>query len=112
MQVARLCRTLFQALQSEHQLGPKHELLLHVAALLHEIGLYVGISSHHKHSMYLILNSELFGSASGTCGWWRLSRGIIAGFPEADASALQHARPREPGHRGEALRDAPRRRQR
>jgi exopolyphosphatase/guanosine-5'-triphosphate,3'-diphosphate pyrophosphatase len=32
-----------------------------VAALLHEIGLYVSTGSYHKHTMYLINNSELFG---------------------------------------------------
>ena len=35
--------------------------LLHVAALLHEIGGYVSNRSHHKHSYYLIANSEIFG---------------------------------------------------
>jgi exopolyphosphatase/guanosine-5'-triphosphate,3'-diphosphate pyrophosphatase len=32
-----------------------------VAGILHEIGLFVSTASHHKHSMYLINNSELFG---------------------------------------------------
>jgi exopolyphosphatase/guanosine-5'-triphosphate,3'-diphosphate pyrophosphatase len=36
-------------------------VLLYVAALLHEIGLFVSQQSHHKHSMYLIHNSDLFG---------------------------------------------------
>jgi len=35
--------------------------MLYIAALLHEIGLYISYRSYHKHSMYLILNSELFG---------------------------------------------------
>jgi exopolyphosphatase / guanosine-5'-triphosphate,3'-diphosphate pyrophosphatase len=61
LHVARLSRTLFQALQGEHQLPPRYELILYVAAVLHEIGLFVSTSSHHKHSMYVILNSELFG---------------------------------------------------
>ena len=52
---------LFRELQAEHQLSARYELLLHVAALLHEIGSFVSNRSHHKHSMYLILNSELFG---------------------------------------------------
>jgi exopolyphosphatase/guanosine-5'-triphosphate,3'-diphosphate pyrophosphatase len=59
--VAKLCKILFQGLREEHHLEPRFELLLTVAALLHEIGLYVGPSGYHKHSMYLILNSELFG---------------------------------------------------
>lgn len=59
--VATLCRKLFADLQAEHQLEPKLELLLYLAALLHEIGMYINARSNHKHSMYLIRNSELFG---------------------------------------------------
>ena len=59
--VADLCKLLFTGLQGQHRLEPRHELLLVIAALLHEIGLYVGTSGYHKHSMYLILNSDLFG---------------------------------------------------
>jgi exopolyphosphatase / guanosine-5'-triphosphate,3'-diphosphate pyrophosphatase len=59
--VAELSRKLFQALREEHQLDRRHEIILYLAALLHEIGLYVSYQSNHKHAMYLIRNSELFG---------------------------------------------------
>jgi len=59
--VAGLSRTLFRQLQDEHELDERYELLLYVAALLHEIGQFVSTSAYHKHSMYLIYNSELFG---------------------------------------------------
>jgi len=59
--VADLARKLFIELQSEHQLESRMELLLYLAALLHEIGLYINVRSNHKHAMYLIRNSELFG---------------------------------------------------
>ena len=59
--VAELCRSLFAKLQDEHRLDPRHEIILYVAALLYEIGLFVSNRSYHKHSMYLIRNSELFG---------------------------------------------------
>jgi exopolyphosphatase/guanosine-5'-triphosphate,3'-diphosphate pyrophosphatase len=39
------------------------EVVLNVAALLHEIGLFISNRSYHKHSLYLIRNSELFGLA-------------------------------------------------
>jgi exopolyphosphatase/guanosine-5'-triphosphate,3'-diphosphate pyrophosphatase len=52
---------LFEALQSQHRLDARHRTTLELAAMLHEVGLFVGISSYHKHSQYLILNSELFG---------------------------------------------------
>jgi exopolyphosphatase/guanosine-5'-triphosphate,3'-diphosphate pyrophosphatase len=60
-QVAKLAGILFQGLREEHQLDPRYELLLRVAAVLHEVGLYISTGSYHKHSMYLIQNSELFG---------------------------------------------------
>lgn len=59
--VADLARTLYRALQSEHRMDARCETLLYVAALLHEIGLFVGLSGYHKHSQYLITHSELFG---------------------------------------------------
>jgi exopolyphosphatase/guanosine-5'-triphosphate,3'-diphosphate pyrophosphatase len=59
--VATLSSTLFHELREEHQLSPRAEVILCVAALLHEIGLFVSNRSYHKHSMYLIRNSELFG---------------------------------------------------
>lgn len=59
--VARLAKILFNQLDDLHRLDRRYELLLILAALLHEIGLFIGTSSYHKHSMYLISNSELFG---------------------------------------------------
>ncbi len=61
LHVATLACHLFKELVDEHELEPRYELILHVAAILHEIGLYVGNQSHHKHSYYLIVNSDLFG---------------------------------------------------
>jgi exopolyphosphatase / guanosine-5'-triphosphate,3'-diphosphate pyrophosphatase len=63
LHVGKLCLSLFRALQAEHQLDSRYELLLYLAGLLHEIGLYVSNRSYHKHSFYLIINSELFGLA-------------------------------------------------
>jgi exopolyphosphatase/guanosine-5'-triphosphate,3'-diphosphate pyrophosphatase len=60
-QVAELSLGLFDALSREHGLGPRARILLEVAALLHDIGTFIKASGHHKHSEYLILNSEIFG---------------------------------------------------
>ncbi len=60
-QVAELSVRLFRELQSDHQLTVRHERLLRVAAILHEVGLFINTRSHHKHSMYIIQNSDLFG---------------------------------------------------
>jgi exopolyphosphatase / guanosine-5'-triphosphate,3'-diphosphate pyrophosphatase len=59
--VATLARKLFTDLQEEHHLDQRMELILYLAALLHEVGLFINVRSNHKHSMYIIQNSELFG---------------------------------------------------
>lgn len=59
--VAELAVRLFDQLAPEHGLRPRHRLLLRVASLLHEVGGFVSNRSHHKHSYYLIANSEIFG---------------------------------------------------
>ena len=59
--VAELARKLFEQLADVHGLDSRNEVILHVAGLLHEIGLIVNVRSNHKHASYLIRNSELFG---------------------------------------------------
>jgi exopolyphosphatase/guanosine-5'-triphosphate,3'-diphosphate pyrophosphatase len=52
---------LFDATAALHGCDARSRLLLHVAAILHDIGQFVNNRSHHKHSHYLILNSQLPG---------------------------------------------------
>ncbi len=59
--VAELCALFFAKLIDLHQLTPHDALLLQVAAILHEVGTYISPRAHHKHSEYIILNSEIFG---------------------------------------------------
>jgi exopolyphosphatase / guanosine-5'-triphosphate,3'-diphosphate pyrophosphatase len=59
--VGTLCRRFFDELADLHQLTEHDALLLQVAAILHEVGTYVSPRAHHKHSEYIILNSEIFG---------------------------------------------------
>jgi exopolyphosphatase/guanosine-5'-triphosphate,3'-diphosphate pyrophosphatase len=59
---------LFGALTGEHKLTRRHEVLLMVAAQLHDIGMFVGTSGHHKHSKYLIQNSDIFGLSQRDIG--------------------------------------------
>lgn len=59
--VMELAMALFRELQPEHHMDARLGVLLKVAATLHEIGLFVNNRSHHKHSMYLIQNSDVFG---------------------------------------------------
>lgn len=59
--VAEFARELFRELQPLHGLEARHELLLRVAAILHETGLFLSQREHHKHSLYIILNTDIFG---------------------------------------------------
>lgn len=59
--VADLAVQLFDLLQADHGLSPRHRLLLRVAAMLHEVGAFINPRSLHKHSYYIIFNSEIFG---------------------------------------------------
>jgi len=59
--VAALAVSLFDELRSEHGLAPRDRLRLEVAALLHDIGIFVSLRGHHKHAQYILSVSEIFG---------------------------------------------------
>ncbi|HEX5069128.1 MAG TPA: HD domain-containing protein [Vicinamibacterales bacterium] len=59
--VLKLALQLFDQLRDEHGLLDSDRLLLQVAALLHDIGVYVSLRRHHKHSQYLLASSQIFG---------------------------------------------------
>ena len=59
--VAELAHHLFESLQPLHRLPPAVGKLLEAAAYLHDIGHFVSDTAHHKHSYYLVVNSDLPG---------------------------------------------------
>ncbi len=59
--VATLALVIYDALAPVHKLDDSARELLEAAALLHDIGYYISHASHHKHSQYLIQNSEALG---------------------------------------------------
>ncbi|MGC8762591.1 MAG: HD domain-containing protein [Acidobacteriota bacterium] len=59
--VSRLALSLFDQTKELHRLGPPERAVLQAAALLHDVGTFVSYNRHHKHSLYLIANSELAG---------------------------------------------------
>jgi exopolyphosphatase/guanosine-5'-triphosphate,3'-diphosphate pyrophosphatase len=59
--VAMLSTRLFDELRDDHGLDDHDRLLLQVAALLHDIGMYISQRAHHKHSQYLLAASQIFG---------------------------------------------------
>jgi exopolyphosphatase / guanosine-5'-triphosphate,3'-diphosphate pyrophosphatase len=62
-QVARTALVLFDALAADHDLPERARGWLEVAALLHDIGHLVGHGRHHKHTHYLIRNTDIPGLA-------------------------------------------------
>ncbi len=61
LQVTELCLSIFDQIRSLHGHGTEERRILLAAALLHDIGCFIGRKGHHKHSMYLILNAEIPG---------------------------------------------------
>jgi exopolyphosphatase/guanosine-5'-triphosphate,3'-diphosphate pyrophosphatase len=57
--VSQLALNLFYQLQSLHKLPERYAGILHAAAMLHDIGLFIGDAKHHKHSYYLIKSSGM-----------------------------------------------------
>jgi exopolyphosphatase/guanosine-5'-triphosphate,3'-diphosphate pyrophosphatase len=59
--VAALSHTLFDSLQSLHGLPHSYGKALEAAAYLHDTGHYVSDTRHHRHSYYLVTNSDMPG---------------------------------------------------
>jgi exopolyphosphatase/guanosine-5'-triphosphate,3'-diphosphate pyrophosphatase len=53
--------SLFSALRSVHRLPPEYREWLSAAAMLYEVGDYVNRAGHHRHTHYIIANSEILG---------------------------------------------------
>ncbi len=59
--VARIASQLFDATSTLHRLPPHYGELLEAAAYLYDIGHFVSDTRHHRHSSYLVANSDLPG---------------------------------------------------
>ncbi|HEV3330895.1 MAG TPA: Ppx/GppA phosphatase family protein [Bryobacteraceae bacterium] len=59
--VAEIASGLFTSLETLHELTPAQGKLLEAAAYLIDVGHYVSDASHHKHSWYVVANSDLAG---------------------------------------------------
>jgi len=60
-EVRCLAVQLFHELRRVHALPPEYQGWLSAAALLHEAGTFINRSGSHRHTYYLIANSEIFG---------------------------------------------------
>src|ERR1700674_815704 len=61
MRVRDSAMFLFSALRSVHGLAPEFREWLSAAAMLYEVGDYVNRNGHHRHTYYIISNSEILG---------------------------------------------------
>src|SRR5207245_9668061 len=59
--VAKLCLQLFARTASTHKMGEREREWLEYAAILHDIGYLINSRQHHKHTYYVIKNSDLAG---------------------------------------------------
>ena len=56
--ITDLALELFDGLSSQHGLGEEDRELFEAASLLHNVGIFISHSAHHRHSYYIIRNSE------------------------------------------------------
>lgn len=61
LQVRDSAMRLFAALKQVHRLPPAYEEWLSAAAMLYEVGDYVNRNGRHRHTYYIISNSEILG---------------------------------------------------
>ncbi len=59
--VAKLSLQLFDQTKELHKLDDECREYLEAAAILHDVGYHISHSNHHRHSFYIIRNSELLG---------------------------------------------------
>ncbi|MGA7908467.1 MAG: Ppx/GppA phosphatase family protein [Candidatus Sulfotelmatobacter sp.] len=61
LDVRNAAMLLFSALRPVHGLSPEFREWLSAAAMLYEVGDYVNRNGHHRHTYYIISNSEILG---------------------------------------------------
>ena len=52
---------LYDELVRVHELPPEYRLWLAAAAMMQDVGKYMNHQGHHRHTQYIIANSEIFG---------------------------------------------------
>jgi exopolyphosphatase/guanosine-5'-triphosphate,3'-diphosphate pyrophosphatase len=52
---------LFDELTRVHELPQEYRLWLESAAMIHDVGKYMNHQGHHRHTQYIVANSEIFG---------------------------------------------------
>jgi exopolyphosphatase/guanosine-5'-triphosphate,3'-diphosphate pyrophosphatase len=83
--VAHFAHVIFESLHTLHNLGLGYGRLLEAAALLRDAGHLISDTSHHKHSQYIVANSDLPGFTD-------LERHLVAMLCRYHRKALPGAR--------------------
>jgi exopolyphosphatase / guanosine-5'-triphosphate,3'-diphosphate pyrophosphatase len=95
LQVARLAEKMFDSLALVYNFRRHWRTLLSAAAILHDVGYHISHESHHKHSFYLIKNSEITGFSEAEklliANIARYHRGSVPKDKHADYTALADA---------------------
>src|SRR5208337_4990963 len=94
---------LFSSLKSVHQLPAEYREWLSAAAMLYEVGDYVNRNGHHRHTYYIIANSEILGYTPQQ----RRIIGSIARYPGRRPD--ERLKPRGAGECRESVATAPHR---
>lgn len=58
---------LFDQLQRVHALPPEFREWLAAAAMMQDVGKFISHQGHHRHTYYIIANSEMFGFSPAQC---------------------------------------------
>ena len=94
--VARFAVELFDATKKLHNLSDDARILLEVAGLLHDIGYYISITDHHKHTFYLINSSPIIGlSDSGKAIIANVARYHSRSFPKKTHKEFMDLSPKQ-----------------
>ena len=59
--VSRIALQIFDQTQHLHNMNGESRMVLEVASLLHDVGQFVGVSNHHKHTFYLLQAGPIIG---------------------------------------------------
>jgi len=62
--VCKYSHDMIKFLSKHYEFYEEDEIILNEASILHEIGHFISPTSHHKHTMYIIEHSDLFGISS------------------------------------------------
>ena len=60
-QVENFAVKIFDKMKKLHGMGPREKLLLQTAAILHDIGKFINLNSHYKHSYNMISGADITG---------------------------------------------------